>query len=86
MNVVDQLATDQGVSHLDDSVTELQRVHEEHQRGHAHPVLPAQSVPVIPPYLYLPRQGGVESTEARGQHLERVSRGRGEVKGGLGLN
>lgn len=46
-------------THLDDSIAELQRVHEEDQGGDPDPVLAPQEVPIIPPNLQLAGQGGV---------------------------
>lgn len=69
VNVVKQLPSHQRVCHLHHSIAELQRIHEEDQRGHAQPVLPPQRVPVVTPHLDLPRQRGVQSAQACGQHL-----------------
>lgn len=71
VEVVQELVADQGMSNLHHSVAELQRVHEQHERRHAYPVLPPQRVPVISSNLNLPGQGRVESAEARRQHLRR---------------
>lgn len=71
MEVVQELGADQGMSNLHHSVAELERVHEQHERRHDHPVLPTQGVPVVSPDLDLPGQRGVESAEARRQHLRR---------------
>lgn len=64
VEVVQELAPDQGMSDLHHGVAELQRVHEQYERRHAHPVLPPQGVPVVSSNLDLPGQGGVESAEA----------------------
>lgn len=71
MEVVQELGADQGMSNLHHSVAELERVHEQHERRHNHPVLPTQGVPVVSSDLDLPGQRGVESAEARRQHLRR---------------
>lgn len=71
VDVVQELGTDQGMSNLHHSVAEFQRVHEQHERRHAHPVLPTQGMPVVSSDLNLPGQRGVESAETRRQHLRR---------------
>lgn len=71
VEVVQELGADEGMSHLHHGVAELQRVHEQHQRRDAHPVLPPQGVPVVPSDLDLPGQRRVEGAEACGQHLNR---------------
>lgn len=75
VEVVQKLGADQGMRDLHHSVAELQRVHEEHERRHAHPVLPPQRVPVVASDLDLPRQRRVQSAEARGQNLRETHGG-----------
>lgn len=71
VEVVQELSADQRMGDLHHGVTKLQGVHEQHEGGHADPVLAAQGVPVVPSHLDLPGQRGVERTQPRGQHLQR---------------
>lgn len=69
VEVTQKLGANHGVSDLHHGVAEFQRVHEEHEGRHAHPVLPPQGMPVVSSNFNLPGQRGVEGAEARGQHL-----------------
>lgn len=71
VEVVQELGAHQGMSDLHHGIAELQRVHEQHERRHTHPVLPPQGMPVVSSHLDLPGQRGVQSAEARCQHLWR---------------
>lgn len=64
--------------HLNDSVTELQRVEELDEGRHLEPVLSVQAVPLLARHLQPGGQGRVQAAQPCGQHL-----GEGE---GLPLN
>lgn len=71
VKIIQKLWADQGMGDLHHGVAELERVHEEHEWRHAHPVLPPKGMPVISSNFYLPRQRGIKSAEACRQHLRR---------------
>lgn len=62
VEVVQELGADQRMGNLHHRVAELQRVHEQHERRHANPILTSQSVPVISSDLDLSGQRRVEGT------------------------
>lgn len=62
VEVVQELGAYQGMSDLDHSIAELQRVHEQSQWRHTHPVFLPQGMPVISLDIDLPWQRRVKST------------------------